>query len=237
MAGDLPRVFSRRDLLKGIGVVGAAAVAQTRALNPAAAPTPPVAAAQAAAGIAAREPLETLLAVEADALEAIVARIIPTDENGLGAREARASHYIDRGLGGALADSLGAYRAGLAAIDRYARSSHGKLFAELSPADQDSVLIAVEGGNAIGFAGSGAFFDMVRTHTIQGTFCDPYYGGNANFVGWDLIGYPGVRTIVTADDQRMSKMPPPTHKSAYDFPMFTKASARLGSRKEGSDAD
>jgi hypothetical protein len=35
----------------------------------------------------------------------------------------------------------------------------------------------------------------------------------------------------------MSKMPPPTHKSAYDFPMFTKASARLGSRKEGSDAD
>ena len=35
---------------------------------------------------------------------------------------------------------------------------------------------------------------MVRTHTLQGTFGDPYYGGNANFVGWDLIGYPGVRT-------------------------------------------
>jgi hypothetical protein len=95
----------------------------------------------------------------------------------------------------------------------------------------------VEGGNVTGFPGSGAFFDMVRTHTIQGTFCDPYYGGNANFIGWDLIGYPGVRTIVTADDQRMSKVPPPTHKSAYDFAMFTKASARAGSQGERGDAE
>ena len=237
MAGGLPRIFSRRDLLKGIGVVGAAAVAPTRVLNSAAAPTPPVADAQTAAKIAASEPLETLIAVEADALEAMVARIIPTDENGPGAREARAAHYIDRGLGGALADSREAYRAGLAALDRYARSSHGKLFAELTSADQDSVLIDVERGNATGFPGSGAFFNMVRTHTIQGTFCDPYYGGNANFVGWDLIGYPGVRTMVTADDQRMNKMPPPTHKSAYDFAMFTKASARVGSREEVSHAD
>jgi hypothetical protein len=39
---------------------------------------------------------------------------------------------------------------------------------------------------------------MVRTHTLQGTFGDPYYGGNANFVGWDLIGYPGIRSNVTS---------------------------------------
>ena len=44
----------------------------------------------------------------------------------------------------------------------------------------------------------GGVLRLVRAHTIQGTFCDPYYGGNANFVGWDLIGYPGVRTIATA---------------------------------------
>ena len=51
------------------------------------------------------------------------------------------------------------------------------------------------------------FFALVRTHTIQGTFCDPAYGGNANFVGWDLIGYPGVRLNVTAADQRMAQTP------------------------------
>ena len=70
---------------------------------------------------------------------------------------------------------------------------------------------------------------MVRTHTLQGTFGDPYYGGNANFIGWDLIGYPGVRTMVTAADQQLlehNKLPP-NHKSAYDFEMFNKATVRL----------
>ena len=58
-------------------------------------------------------------------------------------------------------------------------------------------------GSGAGFAGSSAqFFTLVLNHTRQGMFGDPYYGGNANFVGWDLLGYPGVRTSVTAADQQ-----------------------------------
>ena len=45
-------------------------------------------------------------------LDAIVARLIPTDANGPGATEARAAHYIDRALGGALASSRQAYTVG-----------------------------------------------------------------------------------------------------------------------------
>jgi gluconate 2-dehydrogenase subunit 3-like protein len=67
------------------------------------------------------------------------------------------------------------------------------------------------------------FFTLVRGHTLQGTFCDPIYGGNANFVGWDLIGYPGVRLAVSAADQNLSTPPTPAHTSAYDSVMFTKA--------------
>ena len=52
-----------------------------------------------------REALETLTAAEADILEAFCARLIPSDANGPGAREARAAHYIDRALGGALASA------------------------------------------------------------------------------------------------------------------------------------
>jgi hypothetical protein len=89
-------------------------------------------------------------------------------------------------------------------------------------------LIDVETGAATGFTGSSAvFFAMVRSHTLQGTFGDPYYGGNANFVGWDLIGYPGVRTNVSADDQRLGVTLAPNHRSAYDYEMFTKAQARV----------
>jgi hypothetical protein len=110
--------------------------------------------------------------------------------------------------------------------------SRGKAFADLSPIDQDSVLIDVETGAATGsgagFAGSSAqFFAMVLNHTRQGTFGDPYYGGNANFVGWDLLGYPGVRTNVSAADQQALERNQlkPSRRSAYDNEMFNKATA------------
>jgi gluconate 2-dehydrogenase gamma chain len=175
----------------------------------------------------ARTALESFTAAEAELMDAIVARLIPTDENGPGATEAHAVRYIDRALGSALASSRQAYTVGLTALDRYAQSSRGAVFTRLSPTDQDSVLIDVETGAATGFSGSSAvFFAMVLNHTHQGTFGDPYYGGNANFIGWDLVGYPGVRTMVSAADQKAleSKQLKSNHKSAYDFDSFTKAS-------------
>jgi gluconate 2-dehydrogenase gamma chain len=185
-----------------------------------------------------REPLQALTASEADLLDAIVARLIPTDANGPGATEANAVRYIDRALAGALSSSRETYRVGLAALDRYSRSSRGKPFTELSPTDQDSLLIDVETGAATGsgagFQGSsGQFFALVRAHTWQGTFGDPYYGGNANFVGWDLLGYPGVRTYVAPDEQRMNVVVKPIRKSAYDDEMFNKATVSL--QAPGSD--
>jgi gluconate 2-dehydrogenase gamma chain len=234
MSDDQPRIISRRDLLKGAaGLAGAAAAAGAAApgeLGSGAAAhgaTAPGAAVQAAATA-----LETLTAQEGDLLDLIVARLIPADANGPGAREARAVRYIDRALGGALASSRDAYRSGLAAFDRYCRMSRGKPFAELSDIEQDSVLIDVETGAATGsgagFTGSSAqFFNMVLTHTRQGTFGDPYYGGNLNFVGWDLLGYPGVRTVVSVADQQALERNQlkPNHRSAYDNDMFNKATA------------
>jgi len=227
--------ISRRDLLKRAAVVGVAPVAGTfQSRDDRGAESP----ALHEPGVArpfqgrdrAREPLENLTAGEMDILDAVVARLIPTDANGPGATEARAAHYIDRALGGALASSRPAYTSGLAALDRYARSSRGAAFTQLSATDQNSVLIDVETGAATGFTGSSAaFFALLLNHTHQGTFCDPYYGGNANFVGWDLISYPGVRTMVTAADQQQLEKHAlkPNHKSAYETDMFTKATARL----------
>jgi gluconate 2-dehydrogenase gamma chain len=241
MADEPPvRIFTRRDLLRSAGIVtAAAAAAPARLFTPAeaaAAPEP----VQTRPAAPAREAFESLTAAEADLLEAIVARLIPTDALGPGAKEARAAHYIDRALGGALASSRQSYEAGLAALDRYSRSSRGKPFTELAAAEQDSVLIDVETGAASGFAGSSAqFFNLVLGHTHQGTFGDPYYGGNANFVGWDLLGYPGVRTMVMpADQQAMEKgQLKPNHRSAYDFDAFSKATVSNGFPGDTSHAD
>src|SRR5204862_5746880 len=116
----------------------------------------------------------------------------------------------------------------------------GGAFRSLSATDQDSVLIDVETGAATGFTGSSAaFFAMVLNHTHQGTFGDPYYGGNANFVGWDLIAYPGVRTMVTAADQKALEAHElkPNHKSAYEYDGFTKATAQRDTHAHEDLAD
>jgi gluconate 2-dehydrogenase gamma chain len=230
-------VFSRRDLLRA-GLAGAAATTVPVSAIAAGTAAAPLAQIAQETGAEARQHFENLSATEADTLEAIVARLIPTDSNGPGAAEAGAAHYIDRALGGALASSRPAYSAGLAAIESYARASKGASFAQLAPLNQDAILTEMERNAVPGFTpNSTAFFDLLRNHTIQGTFCDPYYGGNANFVGWDLLGYPGVRTVVTPEQQRMGIAPAPNHKSAYDYDMFQKASAKLTARKGGSDGD
>jgi gluconate 2-dehydrogenase subunit 3-like protein len=96
----------------------------------------------------------------------------------------------------------------------------------------------MESGTATGFTpSSDTFFNLVREHTLQGMFCDPYYGGNANFVGWDLLGYPGVRTAVSPDQQRLGIELAPNHKSAYDYEMFAKTSARVVWRGSQPDGD
>ena len=144
------------------------------------------------------ERLHALSESEAETLRAIVDRIIPADESGPGALAARVDRYIDRALAGALMASRPAYTTGLESVNVSARSLKGAAFASLSPTDQDAVLTAIQ---------SDPFFNLVRAHTIQGMFSDPFYGGNSNFVGWDLIGYPGVRMGVAADLQRSKPSP------------------------------
>lgn len=200
-----PPSLSRRELLARLGMAGAAALALSELDRVLAFQR------QAVATATATAPAGVLNAAEAATLAAVCARIIPTDEHGPGAAEARAAVYIDRALGGWLGSSREAYTTGLAAIDDAARARGARRFADLAPAEQDAVLRAID---------ETPFFALLRTHTIQGTFCDPAYGGNANFVGWDLIGYPGVRLNVTAADQRMTTPPKPVRRSAYDYAMF-----------------
>ena len=188
----------------------------------------------------AREPLKALTAHEADLLDRIAELLVPSDENGPGATEAMAVRYIDRALAGALADQRDAYRVGLQALERYATETRGAAFLQLPETKQISLLIDVESGTAtganVGFAGSSAqFFGLVRGHVMQGTFGDPHYGGNEGFVGWDLLGYPGVRTTVTPAEQKLLSPPTRVRRSAYESPMFNKAIVDM--KPAGSDRD
>ncbi len=223
--------ISRRDLLTGAALTG---VVATTTVLPAATTLERRKAAAGETEAQASEGYEQLTTDEATLLETIVDELIPADEHGLGARDARVVRYIDRGLGGALSGFRNKYREGLANFDRYCRRARGTSFLELSQADRVAVLTEVEAGSATGFLeDSSVFFAMVRRHVLEGMFGDPYYGGNHDFIGWDLLGYPGVRTAVTpAAQQRLEANElQPNHRSAYDWETFTKASARLSLRE------
>ena len=149
-----------------------------------------------AAGIyrlAAQTPLQFFTPAEALDIAAALERIFP------GATEARVLRYIDRQLAGpygrdAYRYSHPPFAAGApeqgyqgmatpAEIYRQGLPTIAKLH-DLSPAEQDAKLKEIE---------TTLFFALLRTHSIEGMFCDPMHGGNANLAGWKLIGFPGPR--------------------------------------------
>jgi gluconate 2-dehydrogenase gamma chain len=185
-------------------------------LPAAAAPT-----AGAAAGNGQPERLQAFAAAESDLLNAFLARLIPTDACGPGASEARVGRYIDQALAGDEKALAPLFASGLAAIDEYAQAAYGAVFVSLSPQAQDSVLADLDSGKPATFPapGAAAFFGLLREYALQGLFCDPEQGGNANFIGWDLIGYPGVRMVWSRRNQSDIRLNP-AHRSAGDIPLF-----------------
>jgi gluconate 2-dehydrogenase gamma chain len=163
----------------------------------------------------AQTPDTALSPAQLKTLEAFIDRLVPRDENGPGAVDCGAATYIDRALAGALAGEKATFLDGLAGVETLAKATHNSAFAELSPEVRDELLTSMDTGTAAGFADARGFFNRVRRLTLEGMFSDPYYGGNKNFAGWDLIRYPGPRLAVTPEDQKMSTPPKPYRRSAY----------------------
>jgi gluconate 2-dehydrogenase gamma chain len=152
-------------------------------------------------------------------VNAAVDRLIPSNEDGPGGLESQVPRFIDRqmdteyGHGGMWylqgpfdpdADfTLGYqqrysprdfYRAAIAGVDKWCDEQHGKAFADLDGATQDSVLSALEKGQ-IEIPGMKAseFFLQLLANTKEGYFADPMYGGNLHMGSWKMIGFPGAR--------------------------------------------
>lgn len=156
---------------------------------------------------------------EAAFVHAAVARLIPADEYGPGAADAGVPEFIDAQLAGPYGKAerwymagpwqdgdedqgwqshltpAGLYRAAIAAIDAHCRGTLGGVFAQAKPAQQDTVLHALEKGEVKlpGGASAKTFFKTLWQNTQEGFFADPMYGGNRDFAGWKLVGFPGPR--------------------------------------------
>jgi gluconate 2-dehydrogenase gamma chain len=136
------------------------------------------------------------------AIDAFTDRLMPGAPGKPGARDASVLNYIDLALAGAYADLQDFYRRGCAALEEHCRKAYGKSFALLTEAQQDAVITAMVEGKASGFTWPTpqAFFNTLRTHTMEGMFADPVYGGNKDFAGWRLVGFPGAQPAFTTAD-------------------------------------
>jgi len=146
-----------------------------------------------------RVPLKFFTEEQALDVAAAAARIFPSDESGPGATEAGVVIYIDRQLAGPYGKDRYRYtqppfEKGLPEQGYQDRATPRDIYSEgLKPltglhrrdaAEQDKILTGIE--NTV-------FFTLLRTHTIEGMFCDPMHGGNRDMIGWQLIGFPGPR--------------------------------------------
>src|ERR1700693_2962138 len=128
-------------------------------------------------------PLRFFTEEEALIVAAAASRIFPTDDSGPGAKEAGVVIYIDRQLAGPYGRDRYRYTQGPFQESVPEHGYQGKAnpqeiyrdgihilggdFADLDAAKQDERLRAIEGGG---------FFQMLRTHTIEGMFSDPLHG-------------------------------------------------------------
>jgi gluconate 2-dehydrogenase gamma chain len=146
-----------------------------------------------------KAPLRFFTRDEALDVAAAAARIFPADDSGPGANEAGVVIYIDRQLAGPYGRDRYRYtqppfESGVPELGYQGPESPAGLYREgikrirdlrrLTPTEQDATLKRIEGTR---------FFQLLRTHTIEGMFCDPMHGGNADMIGWQLIGFPGPR--------------------------------------------
>jgi gluconate 2-dehydrogenase gamma chain len=139
---------------------------------------------------------------DAATVAAITERLMPSAPDKPGARDADVLNYIDLALAGAYAELQDFYRRGLASLDAHCRDTYKGPFVKLTAVQQDEVISALEQGKATGFAWPTAqeFFNALRTHTMEGMFADPLYGGNKDFSGWRLVGFPGAQVMFTPTD-------------------------------------
>jgi gluconate 2-dehydrogenase gamma chain len=163
---------------------------------------------------------------------AAVDRLLPADELGLGGVGAEVPRFIDLQLAGAWGRGDDRYVAGpvkdgpaklgdqaivpRAALYRTCIAAlrtlpAGRDFANAGPEARDAFLKSLQQGEHEGDRMQGMkFFATLLEDSVSGFLADPNYGGNAGFVGWKLIGYPGVRydwTPYLRNDGRPLDMP------------------------------
>jgi gluconate 2-dehydrogenase gamma chain len=168
-------LHSRRAFLRAAAAAGAAwSAADLLSVEEALAWSAAQAASKANGGFTA------LSAAEAETVDALSSRIIPSVDKRPGAHDAGVVFFVDRALATFNAGQKKMYAEGLQDLNRRAADMFKvTAFSRLTAAQQDEIIRAIE---------KTPFFQAARFDTIVGTFALPTWGGNRDHAGWRMIG-------------------------------------------------
>jgi gluconate 2-dehydrogenase gamma chain len=127
-----------------------------------------------------RTPWEFLGEEDARTLAAICDQIIPADRFP-SASQAGVLTYIDLQLTRHYQRHQRAYLSGLKQADLISLKHLGLHLADASPQQQFAAVTAIEQEDR-------QFFEMVRSHTLEGYYGSPRHGGNRDAVSWRMLG-------------------------------------------------
>ena len=132
---------------------------------------------------------------EALCIIAFCEQIIPKDQSP-GATDAGVIHYIDRQLSGVFHYDQDTYRNGIKNLQTYCTQKHRNPFEELIFDEQTKLLKMLESNQLKETKWSQGkpsdFFNLVRSHTMQGFYGSPIHGGNKDYMSFEMlkIDYP-----------------------------------------------
>ena len=173
----------RRDLIKTLGVLPAAG----RVLADVGGPIP-----GGDTGVPAKR--ATFTTDQWLTIAAVQDHLLPSEPAdptaGPGAREVRATAYLDRTLAvpGFDVEVRGFILKGIGWLDGLAEERHAAPFATLAPATREDLLREIAG------TGPGErWLASLITYTLEALLADPLYGGNPGGIGWTWLGHdPGL---------------------------------------------
>ena len=115
-------------------------------------------------------------------LAAICDQIVPADDFP-SASQAGVVTYIDRQLARHYRRHRDTYRDGLAQAEEMSRKRFGREPAALAAPQQVELAGDLSQQNP-------EFFNLVRSHTLEGYYGAPRHGGNRDAVSWRMLGVP-----------------------------------------------
>ena len=134
-------------------------------------------------------PKKSLSDAEWKALEAAQDRLLPSEPGSPGARDVNAIGYLDAVLVDADTDPDDAslVKDGAARLDKIARGTGARSFADMPPEKRDEALKSLRT-----VEGSYSWFVAMLKFTLEAFLGDPVYGGNVGEAGWKWAGHePG----------------------------------------------